>query len=218
MTDMPYCAPLTAAIALFGLALLQDPEKRAPSITLAAFGRRLNVSGFHLLFGLVLLSSLPQLAYLLSRNVTLQLLAPPYSFRWHLDELFAGSGLQNCGLPGNQACRGAQPANTLFQPALGALVFGSALVGLLQLNRREQRAKRLLYLAAWYCTALATLAKGAPGFVLPLVVAGAVLCVRRQWQELTRVELAGLGLLMASVCLPWYVQEYMRHGEQFTDR
>ena len=54
MTDMPYVAPLTAAIALFGLALLTEPEKRAPSVRLEAFGRRLDLSGFHLLFGLVL--------------------------------------------------------------------------------------------------------------------------------------------------------------------
>ena len=71
----------------------------------------------------------------------------------------------------------------MFQPALGALVFGSALVGLLRLNRGERRLKRLLYLGAWYCVALATLAKGAPGLVLPLAVIGAVLCVRRQWLE-----------------------------------
>ncbi|HEY6079809.1 MAG TPA: glycosyltransferase family 39 protein, partial [Polyangiaceae bacterium] len=218
MTDMPYVAPLTAALALFGLALLTEPEQQISSVRVTAFGRRLNVSGFHLLFGLVLLSSLPQLAYLLSRNLTLQLAAPPYGFRFHLDELFAGSGLGNCGLPGNQGCREATPANAMFQPALGALVFGSALIGLLQLNRGERRLKRLLYLAAWYCTALAVLAKGAPGLVLSVAVIGAVLCVRRQWQELTRVELSGLGLLLACVCLPWYVQEYMRHGEQFTDR
>jgi hypothetical protein len=89
---------------------------------------------------------------------------------------------------------------------------------LLFINRGERRKKRLFYLGALYFTALAALAKGAPGLVLPIVVAGAVLLARRDWLELTRVELAGFGLMFAAVCLPWYVQEFMRHGEPFTDR
>jgi 4-amino-4-deoxy-L-arabinose transferase-like glycosyltransferase len=218
MTDMPYVAPLTAAIALFGLGLLADPHELAPSFSLTVFGRTLKLSAFHALFGLVLVSALPQLAYLVSRNLTLQIAAPPYGFRWHLDEFFSGSGLGNCGLPGNDPCRWQDPANPLFQPLLGALIFGAALVYLLFVNRGERRKKRLLYIAAWYFTALAALAKGAPGLVLPVVIAGAVLVARRDWLELTRVELASFGLMFAAVCLPWYVQEFMRHGAPFTDR
>lgn len=218
MTDMPYVAPLTAAIALFGLALLAEPDERVASFELEVGRRRLRISAFHLLLGLVLVTSVPQLAYLVSRNLTLQLAGPPYGFRWHLDELFSGSGLGNCGLPGNEGCRGVQPANPLFQPALGAALFGAALAYLLHFNRGERRKKRLLYLAAWYFTSLAALGKGAPGLVLPVVIAGAVLFARRDWHELLRIELASFGLLLAAVCLPWYVQAYMRHGEQFTDR
>ena len=218
MTDMPYVAPLTAAVSLFGLGLLADPEERAPAFALTAFGRTLRISAAHGLLALVLLSALPQLALLVSRNLTLQLASPPYGFRWHVDELFSGSGLGNCGLPGNEACRQVQPVNTMFQPLLGAVIFGAALVYFVWLNRGERRKKRLYYQAAWYFTALSALAKGAPGLVLPLAIAGAVLLARRDWLELTRVELASLGLLFAAVCLPWYVQAYMRHGEPFTDR
>jgi 4-amino-4-deoxy-L-arabinose transferase-like glycosyltransferase len=218
MTDMPYVAPLTAALSLFGLGLLADPDERAKSFAVSAFGRTFWVSAFHALFCVLLLSSLPQLAYLVSRNLTLQIMAPPYGFRWHLDEFFSGSGLGNCGLAGNEACRGARPANALFQPLLGAAIFGAALVYLGLFNRAERRKKRLYYLAAWYFTALATLGKGAPGFVLPLVTVGAVLVARRDWRELLHVELASFGLVLAAVALPWYVQAYMRHGEQFTDR
>jgi 4-amino-4-deoxy-L-arabinose transferase-like glycosyltransferase len=218
MTDMPYVAPLTTALSLFGLALMTDADEPAASLELTAWGRSLRLSAFHALFGVVLLTALPQLCYLLSRNVTLQLVLPPYGFRWHLDELFSGSGLHNCGLPGNEGCRGVQPANAMFQPALGAVIFGAALGYLLHLNRGERRLQRLLYLGAWYFTALSALAKGAPGLVLPVVVAGAVLVTRRHWLELARAELASFGLLFAAVALPWYVQSYMRHGEPFTDR
>src|SRR5260221_8476448 len=62
MTDMPYVAPLAAAVSLFGLGLLADPEERAACLELSAFGRTLRLSAFHALFALVLVSSLPQLA------------------------------------------------------------------------------------------------------------------------------------------------------------
>lgn len=218
MTDMPYVAPLTTALSLFGLGLLTDPERLAPSFTLAVLGRRLRLSAAHGLFGLVVAGALPQLAYLASRNLTLQVAAPPYGFRWHWDEFFSGSGLGNCGLPGNDVCRMAAPANSMFQPLLGVLIFGAALAYFVWLNRGERRQKRLYYMAAWYFVALSALAKGAPGLVLPVVIVGAVLVARRDWAELTRVELASFGLLVAAVCLPWYVQAYMRHGDQFTDR
>jgi 4-amino-4-deoxy-L-arabinose transferase-like glycosyltransferase len=218
MTDMPYVAPLTAALSCFGLALLSSPDERAPCVALHAFGRRLQLSAFHLLFSAVLLSALPQLAYLLTRHLTLQLAAPPYGFHWHLDEFFSGSGMGNCGLPGNDACRRGSPSSPYFQPVVGFGVFGAALAYLLGLNRGERRKKRLFYIAAWYFTALAALAKGAPGLVLPLVIAAAALFVRGRWRELLRVELSSLGLVVAAVCLPWFVQEYMRHGDGFTDR
>jgi 4-amino-4-deoxy-L-arabinose transferase-like glycosyltransferase len=218
MTDMPYVAPLTIAVSLFGLGLLADPQELAPSVQVVLFGRRLLLSAFHLLFCIVLLSSLPQLCYLLSRNLSLQLVAPPYGFRFHFDEFFAGSGLGNCGLPGNEACRRGVSSNPFFQPALGAALFGAALGYLVYVNRGERRKKRLFYVAAWYFTALSALAKGAPGLVLPLVIAAAVLLSRRNLSELLHVELASFCLVFAAVCLPWYVQAYMRHGDGFTDR
>ncbi len=218
MTDMPYVAPLTAALSLFGLGLLADPNEFVACLSFNVAGRTLRLSAAHAVLGVVLVTALPQLALLLSRNVTLQIAGPPYGFRWHLDELFSGSGLGNCGLPGNEVCRRAAPSNAMFQPFLGAGIFGAALGYFLWLNRGERRKKRLFYLAAWYFTALATLAKGAPGLLLPVAIAGAVLVARRDWLELTRVELASFGLLMAAVGLPWYVQAYMRHGDQFTDR
>ena len=116
----------------------------------------------------MLVSVLPQLAYLVSRNLTLQIAAPPYGFRWHLDEFFSGSGLGNCGLPGNEVCRrGATRQRAVSAAARRARVRRGARLLAVGLNRGERREKRLLYLAAWYFTALAALAKGAPGLVLP---------------------------------------------------
>jgi 4-amino-4-deoxy-L-arabinose transferase-like glycosyltransferase len=218
MTDMPYVAPLTAALSLVVLGMRTDPEARVNSYELALRGRVLRLSAFHLLFGCVLLTVLPQLVYLLTRNVTLQLSAPNFGFRWHWDEFIYGSGGNNCGLPGNDACRWADPFNAIFQPFLGTLVWGGLLALLLYVNRGERRAQRLYFLAAWFFTALSALAKGAPGLVLPLVIALVGVGVARRYKDYARLELVGLGLIFAAVCLPWYVQMYMRHGPPFTDR
>ncbi len=218
MTDMPYVAPLTAALALVVLGMRTDPEQRVRSISVRIRTGVLRLSAFHLLFGAILLSVLPQLIYLLTRNVTLQLSLSHFGFRWHLDEFFSGSGGGNCGLPGNEPCRWAEPVNRLFEPALGALVWGGALGLLLFVNRGERRSQRLYFLGAWYFTALSTLGKGAPGLVLPVVIALVGLGATRRYKDIARLELAGLALVLACVCLPWYVQMYMRHGPPFTDR
>jgi 4-amino-4-deoxy-L-arabinose transferase-like glycosyltransferase len=218
MTDMPYVAPLTSALALVVLGMRTEPEARVHSFELRVGARILRFSAFHLLFGGLLLSVLPQLVYLLSRNVTLQLGARHFGFRWHWDEFMAGSGGGNCGLPGNELCRWVEPVNRVFQPAAGALVWGAALGLLLFVNRGERRAQRLYFLGAWFFTSLSALGKGAPGLVLPIVIALAGLGAARRYQDLVRAELVGLCLIFACVCLPWYMQMYMRHGSPFTDR
>ena len=218
MTDMPYVAPLTTALSLVVLGMRTDPDAPVRQYELVIGDRVLRWSAFHVLFGCVLLSVLPQLVYLLSRNVALQLSGPNFGFRWHWDEFISGSGGGNCGLPGNDACRWMDPINRAFQPCLGALIWGLVLGLLLYLNRGERRAQRLYFLAAWYFTALSTLAKGAPGLVLPIVIALVGLGAARRYGDYARLELAGLCLMFACVCLPWYMQMYMRHGPQFTDR
>ena len=218
MTDMPYVAPATAAVALIALGMSTDPEKRASVYELVVGKRTLRLSAFHLLFGVVLLSALPQVLYLLSRNVTLQIAAAPQGFRWHLDEFFSGSGGGNCGLPGNDTCRWAEPFNAVFQPAVLGVLWGGVAAALLWINRGERREQRLWFLSAWYMTALAAMAKGAPGLVLPLVVGLCGLGAARRWRDFARFELLGLVLLIGCLVLPWYVQMYMRHGPQFTDR
>ena len=218
MTDMPYVAPLTAALALMVLGMRTEPEALVRSFELRAGARVLRLSAFHLLFASILLSVLPQLVYLLTRNVTLQLHAPHFGFRWHWDEFFAGSGGGNCGLPGNEACRWVEPVNRVFQPVLGALVWGGALGLLLYVNRGERRSQRLYFLSAWFFTSLSVLGKGAPGLVLPLAVALVGISAARRYKDFARLELVGLCLIFACMCLPWYVQMYMRHGAPFTDR
>jgi 4-amino-4-deoxy-L-arabinose transferase-like glycosyltransferase len=217
MTDMPYVAPLTAAVALAMMGLTADPEARAEVHPLKIGRRVFALSAFHLLFVVVLASALPQSLYLLSRHVTIALEGESRGVRFHLDEILYGSP-GNCGLPGNEACRMVEPADPVMQPALIAL-FSLAVTGLLLwANRGERRTQRLYFLGAWYAVALAALAKGAPGLVLPLAIAFVGLLSARRYRELARAELVGFLLIFSVVCLPWYTAMFGRHGPPFTDR
>jgi 4-amino-4-deoxy-L-arabinose transferase-like glycosyltransferase len=217
MTDMPYVAPLATALALALMGLGVDPEQRVRTLGIRVGGRTLGVSAAHALLGVVLLIALPQILYLASRHLTLQLSEPPYGFRFRLDEFSSGSA-GNCGLPGNEPCRVTDPVDATFQPGLAALLWSACLALFLGMNRGERRVQRLCFLGAWTFTALAALAKGAPGLVLPLVTVLVAIGAAKRWRDLPRLELLGLVLLVACLCLPWYLQMGARHGQPFWDR
>ncbi|HMJ11202.1 MAG TPA: glycosyltransferase family 39 protein, partial [Polyangiaceae bacterium] len=109
MTDMPYVAPLAASMGLLMLGFQSDPNREVSVYRLSLGRFKIEVSAFHVLFGAILLCVLPQVLYLLTRNVTLQFQTEPHGFRWHLDEFFSGSGGGNCGLPGNEPCQVTAP-------------------------------------------------------------------------------------------------------------
>jgi 4-amino-4-deoxy-L-arabinose transferase-like glycosyltransferase len=218
MTDMPYVASLTAAMGLLMLGFQSDPDETVRTCRLRIGRFSVELSAFHLMFGVILLCVLPQVLYLVTRNVTLQLAASPHGFRPHLDEFFSGSGGGNCGLPGNEACSPQLPRNKNFQPWLSALVWSGLTGVLLWINRDERRTQRLYYIAGWFFVALSAMAKGAPGLVLPLFAVGLFIGATRRWKQIPALELASLVLIVAVVILPWYVQMFMRHGEPFTDR
>ncbi len=218
MTDMPYTGPLTAAMSLLLLGFVTDPEQRVRLTELRIGSRVFRVSAMHLVLGAVIVSVLPQVLYLASRNLTLHLRPTMMGFRFHMDEFFAGSGGGNCGLPGNEACRPDHAVNPQLWP-MGAAVLWSTVAGIfLYVERHEQRLKRAYFIGAWYFMSLSMMGKGAPGLVLPIVAAFGFVAVTRRWSELPRLELGALVLVGACVGLPWYVQMFMRHGPPFIDR
>jgi len=218
MTDMVYVAPLTAAMALLLLGFHTDESEEIRAYEIGFGKRKLRVSAWHLVFGVIVLTVLPQVLYLLSRNLTLHLEGAARGFQWHLDQFASGSGGGNCGLPGNEPCRNFFPVNKGFQPWHGAIAWSVVAGALLWVNRGERRLGRLYFIAAWYFVALSAMGKGAPGLVLPIFIAGAYVAATRRWRDLLRVELLAMVLLVVCVTLPWYVQMYMRHGQPFTDR
>jgi hypothetical protein len=217
MTDMPYVAPLAAGMGFLLLGFNTDPEQKVRVYELGLGGRRYQLSAFHLLYACILLCVLPQVLYLLSRNLTLHI--QPFGFGLpHQDVFFSGSGGGNCGLPGNEACQRGAPAHRALQPALLAGVWALVAALLVKQNRHERRAQRLLFQAGWLCVALSAMAKGAPGLVLPLFVVGVYAFATGRFRDLAKLELGAALLIGVCLLLPWYMQMYARHGNQFVER
>ncbi len=243
MTDMPLVATLTAAMGLLLLGLHTDAEKRVRLYQIDAGKTVLRLSGWHLVMLAVLMVALPQIIYLLSRNIELVLHGDgPHGFRTHWDIFTSGSGPTtgsgNCGLPGNEACTPTHPASIPkaagvnpqsfnlemlrffggFEPSFQAILWCIGLGLIFYLNWGERRLRRVYYLGAWFFAAIATMGKGPLGFVLPMVCGFAYVAATKRWSELLRFELLSGLLLILVVGLPWYVAMYVRHGSPFTDR
>ena len=236
MTDMPFVAAMTASMGILLYGLNTPEEERVKLYEIRAFGVQWRVSLFHLVIGAVLICAIPQILYLLTRNIELVLTGDgPHGFRFHFDEFRSGS-TGNCGLPGNEACTMHSPASAgknlhpegfnqelsrifgAFEPAIQALTWAVVIGTFCWLNWGERRARRIVYIAAWLCAAIATMAKGPAGFALPMICAFGYIATKRRWNEILRLELMSGILVILAVALPWYVAMYVRHGSPFTDR
>jgi 4-amino-4-deoxy-L-arabinose transferase-like glycosyltransferase len=208
MTDMPFVAPMTACMGLImvGLRTPEALETRAYEVKVKGLSFRL--TAWHLVFGSILVCALPQILYLISRNIEFLWRPGAYGFHPHWDEFRSGSGGGNCGLPGNEDCRITEPASIPhsagtnpasfggvllrlfggFEPIVQG-VFWAALLGVvLYMSWGERRVRRLAYLAAWFFAAISTLGKGPAGFGIPVLVTLAYLAASRPSEDvLTRL-------------------------------
>src|SRR4029078_11547520 len=105
-----------------------------------------------------------------------------------------------------------------FESSLQGFAWSLVLGGVLYLNWGERRTRRLLYISAGFCAAIATMPKGPAGFGLPMICAFAYVATKRRWSELLRLEILSGLMVILVVALPWYVAMYVRHGAPFTDR
>ncbi len=218
MTDLPYVAPLTAAMGLFLLGFAAEPSRRVSHYRVRTRRRDIYFSGAGLVFATLLLCTLPQILYLVSRNITLITRHAPYGFNWHWDDFYAGSGGGNCGLPGNEACHLAAPVNLHPQPLISALLWAALLFVVLYINRRERRNQRLYFLTAWILIALSALAKELPGVIIAAGAVGAWVLVESRWDLVKRLELPSALLIFIVITVPWFFQETVRHGSPFLER
>ncbi len=216
LTDAPFNGAL---IASFGFVLLawSTPEDAVVTPPRLQIGQRsLALHPRWLLLACIGCAVGAQIAWLLHIGIDLELSALPPRIRMTADALTAGSP-GNCGLPSQPVCTTLPPAHPWLTPALQALLWTLLLVPLLWSVAREQRARRLLLLAAWLCMGLATMAKGLAGFVVPLAVAGTTLILQRRWRELWRSELIRGTALLVLLVLPWFLAAFARHGRIIID-
>ncbi len=215
ITDLPFVANMTMALCLFGMAVTTDPERE---VTRFGVGR-LTVTAQQLVIGALTLVVVPQVLYLVSRNVTFLAGFPP--FGWHTDIFMSGSA-GNMGVPGNSPLHNVEPylSGPGAQPVVQGLLWLLGFLALLFLLRKERKTRVLLMFGFYMLCGLAFMAKGIPGFALPGLVALFFLLGTRRWKLLLEGHLkVGAGMLtVITVGMPWYVAMFIRHGTAFTDR
>ena len=142
ITDMPFVATMTVALAMLMLALEESPEQNAQTYRIG----KLAVSMQSLvLLGLVLLA-LPQALYLISRNVTF--LVDEGLFSLHVDRFIFGSA-GNSEIPGNPAIRTRMPhlPELWYQPFAQGTLWLLGLAALVWMLRKERRNQQLAMFA-----------------------------------------------------------------------
>jgi 4-amino-4-deoxy-L-arabinose transferase-like glycosyltransferase len=212
MTDMPFVGCLSAAAGVFALGLSREDTETVRRVSLGSF----ELHAGQLVLALLLLGTLPQVVLLLSQNLALRLAEAPYGFAWVRDLVSFGSS-GNCGLPGHPVCASELPRHAGLQPALQAMGWLLLLAPLAASIAREERVRRLCFLAAWLFAGLSAMGKGLAGIALPVGAVLTHLALRFRVRDILRLELVR-GLL-ASVLLvgPWYLALYARHDRMFFD-
>ena len=177
---------MTACMGLVLLGLRTDEHRETRVYEVKTGAMCLRVSGWHLVFGAVLVCAIPQILYFLSRNFELVWRPGGPTASAPIGTSFEAARGGNCGLPGNEiavgrACehsaldrtepRGFGPAlwRTVgaFEPAMQALLWTALLGFLLYLSWGERRVRRLYYSAAWFFAAISTLVRGPPVSACP---------------------------------------------------
>jgi 4-amino-4-deoxy-L-arabinose transferase-like glycosyltransferase len=213
ITDMPVVSCMTIAMCLLGLAITEKPDALVEEFTIG----KLRWSKRRAALALLAMVGVPQLLYLVSRNITRY----GYRFAVHADKFLHGSA-GNDGIPGNAPLReqGAAFGHWLLAPAMQAVWWLVLLALVAHLLRRDDKRQAPLMLGFYVFCALGFLAKGIPGFALPGLVALFFLIAAWRFDALRDGELrVGAGILtVLGLGLPWYIAMHIRHGVAFFDR
>ncbi|MFI5299781.1 MAG: glycosyltransferase family 39 protein, partial [Polyangiales bacterium] len=230
ITDMPFVASLTAAMALLIIGLT-TPDDETVDASPVRFGSQVRaLSAYHLAIGSVLVLALPQMLYFISRNVTVHRFGGPifgYGVELHADQFHAGSGHKCWTDPasadsldamlriGKWKCDQYRYAFPMAQPTLLGIIGLVLLAVLLILNRNERRVSRLCFIVAWIFAGISTMGKGIAGFGMPMAVVGAYILASNRWRDVLRLEIVSGVIVMFTVSLPWYFAMYVRMGDEF---
>lgn len=97
------------------------------------------------------------------------------------------------------------------------LVSSSAGLAAFYLGYMRYKGSTRWYIWMYPCLAIAVLAKGPIGLLLPGLIIFLFLLVENNWSELFKMRIL-LGLCLFSiVALPWYILMYLHNGQEFID-
>jgi 4-amino-4-deoxy-L-arabinose transferase-like glycosyltransferase len=205
ITDMPLIAGIAASIGLVLGALSTSDAALSARVTLPIRPRSIELHAGHAVALVIGLAAVAQLTLLLVGRVHL---GP--------DHLLAGSP-HACTLPSQPPCTSHAVAIPRLTPVLQALFWAIPTTWLVVRAAEETRIARLMMLGAWGFAALAAMAKGPAGLVVPALAGLGHVIARRDLRELRRMEIPA-GLVLAIVFIgPWYLAIYARHGRGFID-
>ncbi|MGB0680233.1 MAG: ArnT family glycosyltransferase, partial [Polyangiales bacterium] len=214
ITDMPYVATLTMAMAALVWALSVDPDSIQRHYRVA----RWTFAPRHVALVLFTCIVLPQLSYLLSRNFSL---LPDGQLLAHADS-YSGGSPGNDQLPGNkESFSGVLWARHLWlQPAMQALYGAAAASVVVWRLLRETRLQPVCMTFFYIACGLSFMAKGLPGCLLAGLSVLLYLLTSGQWQRLLTGQFrVAWGVLVTAVCgAPWFVAMTCRHGPPFLNR
>ncbi len=81
----------------------------------------------------------------------------------------------------------------------------------------EARFRRLIIYGFYISLALATLAKGPVGFILPLLICVGYLVIQRDWEGIKKMRLIQGMALFIIIVLTWYVPALLKGGKAYFD-
>lgn len=215
ITDMPFVSTMLMAMCMFLRAW--NVQSKAPIRPYP--GQRWSL--LHTAVTLVLVSALPQVLYLISRNVTINLSVFPFTVVFHNDTFLLGSA-NNPSVPGNPGHTWMSPYWTglAAQPWFQAVGWAAGL-GVVLFSLMRDLRERSMWLALFYIfCAWSFMAKGLPGIVLPAMVIFFALFGLGRWGAFFEGDFrVGRGLILVAVIGgPWVTAMYVRHGPAFFDR
>jgi 4-amino-4-deoxy-L-arabinose transferase-like glycosyltransferase len=236
MTDMPFVAPLTLAIAALMRAVTVGDGGVTPH-RVRLFGVPLRVSLWHLTVGAMLVTWLPQVSYLFTRPM---IVSCPEDARMQqctemlrlnrigmsqfpVETYFYGSFGNSAdtlasSVPGSPQWERLASVVPFFPSAVQALVWLVLGAAALWLLRRVRRARDLYFVLVFFWCAISTMGKGPAGLAIPVAVAGTWLVVSGEWRLLRHARLLTGLLVFLVVGMPWYIAIVGRLGNEFIDR
>lgn len=212
ITDMPLVIGATASLGLVLVALTATDAERTREVAVVVAGRRLGLHAGHLVAAAIVLGLAPQILALAAEHVH----ADGGSLRLGAARYFSGSP-HACGLPSQPACAPQAFAHPRLAPGLIALALLPVTGWLALRAAEERRVARLAALGAWGVAAVATMAKGPAGLVIPAAGALAYVAHARSPRALARLEIPTGLVLAVALVLPWYLAAWARHGRVFVD-